>query len=181
MIKTKEATLATLSVEVKALRVSDKQMTLAVFRQLPEGSISHSKDGILWGIVRYKIEDEVNWIVYSLDGKLYRRAIDLSPTYRNRRSVEEWEGCIRSCRSQKGAGSRYYDGYDEWPDFLQNNIPFSEDKSARERAELKLKEERIEWLEEWLMKARNHLRREEARLEEEKKFTRELPQLFISV
>ena len=80
VIETKAASLDTLSVTIQALHVNSKQMTLAVFRQLPIAQ-AYNDDGTLnaelahWGIVRYNIKDEApSWIVASKDGRLFRCA-----------------------------------------------------------------------------------------------------------
>lgn len=76
-----EATLSTLSVEIKALTVSGKQMTLAVFRQLPQMETTTPAAELwptarYWGIVRYAIKDEGDlWAVIEVDGKLHRGLI----------------------------------------------------------------------------------------------------------
>jgi hypothetical protein len=76
-IETKNASLDTLAVTILALHVSGKQMTLAVFRQLPQGHEAPNSE--LWGTVRYQIKDEgYLWLVFSHNGRLYRRALDLS-------------------------------------------------------------------------------------------------------
>src|SRR5512139_4296091 len=70
-IETRNASISTLSVTIQALHVSGKQMTLAVFRQLPIRA--ETDDSELWGIVRYAIKDEGDlWLVFSKDGKLFR-------------------------------------------------------------------------------------------------------------
>lgn len=75
-IETKNATLATMSVTINALHVNGKQMTLAVFRQLPIGV--EKSEGDIWGIVRYSIKDEGDlWVVFSKDGRLYRRWLNI--------------------------------------------------------------------------------------------------------
>jgi hypothetical protein len=82
-IETKSASLDTLSVTIRALHVNGKQMTLAVFRQLPclslyleTGDINN--DLRHWGIVRYFIKDEGSeWVVADYNGVLYR--CDLYP------------------------------------------------------------------------------------------------------
>lgn len=76
-IETKRASLDTLSVTIQALHVNGRQMTLAVFRQLPTAS-AYNDDGSLapleyWGIVRYAIKDEGDlWVVCASGGRLYR-------------------------------------------------------------------------------------------------------------
>jgi len=81
-IQTKSASLDTLSVTIQALHVNGKQMTLAVFRQLPiasayitedESSIGAIAPMEFWGIVRYNIKDEGDlWVVAASRGRLYR-------------------------------------------------------------------------------------------------------------
>jgi len=81
-----EATLSTPQVEIKALSVSGKQMTLAVFRQLPLAAAIRKEEGLLfddvcsWGIVRYEIKDRGElpcdlWAVMWPKGALYRGAL----------------------------------------------------------------------------------------------------------
>lgn len=56
VVKVEEATLNTVSVEVKTLSINNKQMTLAVFRQLREINPlkqDGSWDGIPWGSINY--------------------------------------------------------------------------------------------------------------------------------
>jgi len=71
-----DATLKTVSVTIQALIVDKKQMTLAVFRQLPVGRLLNDQGdltGTPWGVVRYEIKDEGKlWIVYEADTILYR-------------------------------------------------------------------------------------------------------------
>jgi len=65
-----------MAVTIKTLHVSGKQMTLAVFRQLPKSC--ERKGSELWGVVRYAIKDEGDvWLVFSHDGTLFRRALEL--------------------------------------------------------------------------------------------------------
>lgn len=75
-IETKRASLDTLAVTIQALHVNGKQMTLAVFRQLPL-ACAYKNDGSLmpfefWGIVRYQIKDCDAWVICASDGRLYR-------------------------------------------------------------------------------------------------------------
>ena len=70
-IETKNASLDTLAVTIRALHVSGKQMTLAVFRQLP--TASEREGSSLWGVVRYTIKEEGElWLVFSHEGQLCR-------------------------------------------------------------------------------------------------------------
>ena len=81
-VETKHARLDTLAVTIQALHVNGKQMTLAVFRQLPVIS-PYNEDGSLapmeyWGIVRYRINYLGSvWAVCSTGGRLYRGSIDI--------------------------------------------------------------------------------------------------------
>lgn len=73
-VETKNASIDTMAVTIKTLHVSGKQMTLAVFRQLPKAR--EREDSELWGVVRYAIKDEGDlWLVFSHDGALQRRAL----------------------------------------------------------------------------------------------------------
>lgn len=58
VLTVEEATIKTATVEIKTLTISGKQMTLAVFRQLQEESISEREmqfpsDMNVWGRVNY--------------------------------------------------------------------------------------------------------------------------------
>ena len=82
MLSSVEAKLHTFSVTIQSLTVKDKQMTLAVFRQLPIGSFYDDNNGqdddepiqgTAWGTVRYPIKDKGDrWIVHEFEGILYR-------------------------------------------------------------------------------------------------------------
>ena len=94
LIETKSASLETMAVTIQALHVNGKQMTLAVFRQLPviNGDRASDRwyrpphykplnieDGVAaWGVVRYSIGDDAIWLVVSMNGRLYR-----APMYPN--------------------------------------------------------------------------------------------------
>ena len=72
-VETKNASLDTLAVTIMALHVSGKQMTQAVFKQLPEGDEKEGEP--IWGIVRYKGVYSNIWIIFSSNGTLYRREL----------------------------------------------------------------------------------------------------------
>jgi hypothetical protein len=77
LVKEKNASLSTLSVTIQALHVQGKQMTLAVFRQLPTMVVD--KNCSIWGIVRYEIKDLGNlWLVFSFNNCLYKMKINLN-------------------------------------------------------------------------------------------------------
>ena len=76
LVETKQASLDTLSVTIKALHVAGKQMTLAVFRQLPIMELND--DCSPWGTVRYSIKDQGNlWFVHSYNNCHYRMILDI--------------------------------------------------------------------------------------------------------
>ena len=76
-VETQNASLSTMAVTIKALHVNGKQMTLAVFRQLEQKKENEKAE--LWGCVHYEIKDQGSiWLVFSQDGHLYRRPLDLT-------------------------------------------------------------------------------------------------------
>ena len=102
-ISSTEAKLKTLNVTIQALAVNGKQMTLAVFRQLPIGPIQNDRRELLpeirlWGLVRYNIKDEGDlWVVFDKDGILYRSRFPMpySEVRLAERSIEQWERILR--------------------------------------------------------------------------------------
>ena len=78
-VETKNASLDTLAVTILALHVSGKQMTQAVFKQLPEGD--EKEDEPIWGIVRYRGIYSNIWIIFSSEGTLYRRELKTQNPY----------------------------------------------------------------------------------------------------
>lgn len=71
ILETKTASIDTFSVTIQALHVSGKQMTLAVFRQLPNKTLRGKEN--IWGHVLYQIKDEgYEWAVVERDGVLVR-------------------------------------------------------------------------------------------------------------
>jgi hypothetical protein len=80
LIETQSASIDTLSVTIRALHVNGKQMTLAVFRQMPIREETPAAQ--LWGVVRYDIKDQGHlWLVFSDNGALYRRALNIQKRY----------------------------------------------------------------------------------------------------
>jgi len=80
-ILTSEASLDTVSVTLEALRVGPRQMTMAVFRQLPIVHVMRAADVdprlVFWGKVRYPIKNQGDvWAVVEKDGHLYRGQLD---------------------------------------------------------------------------------------------------------
>lgn len=98
-VETKNASLDTMAVTIQALHVSGKQMTLAVFRQLPI-ALAFNDSGELrdldfWGLVRYQIKDEASlWAVASAGGILYR--CDAAPRGHSIATLERDEASARS-------------------------------------------------------------------------------------
>jgi hypothetical protein len=80
-IETKSASLDTMTVTIQALHVNGKQMTMSVFRQLPAPDESWNEQSHPqarpWGWVKYKYRDATHWLVFSLNGQLWRRALRL--------------------------------------------------------------------------------------------------------
>jgi hypothetical protein len=86
MIETNKATITSVTVTLKAIQVNNRQMTQAVFTQLPKlGDITNDDGelaGNLWGWVNYCPRGEepgLRQFVVEADGVLYRVA---SPTWR---------------------------------------------------------------------------------------------------
>ena len=113
-IETKNASLDTLAVTIQALCVSGKQMTLAVFRQLPEGDLclpSGGRDGGLswWGLVRYKIGDAGDlWVVAEKDGILCRCSAANSDAKWLAAGVDELANMIRTRKSLYFRGRNFW-------------------------------------------------------------------------
>lgn len=80
-----QATVESLSIEVKAIRIDGRKMTIAVFQQLPvmwllvnpKGENPTIRDGYkVWGYVRHKVRDEGEvWLVAERNGALYRASL----------------------------------------------------------------------------------------------------------
>jgi hypothetical protein len=95
LVQIEDAKLKSLHVEIKALAVNGKQMTLAVFRQLPELDIWRDFDcgdcaliGLPWGRVNYRwtsdgADGPGYWLVWQKTDVLYRAFIP--------GVVKEWE------------------------------------------------------------------------------------------
>ena len=81
LVETKSASLNTMAVTIQALHVEGKQMTLAVFRQLPTLFVDKLEDEDadnchLWGTVCYSIPNEANeWLVFSYNKILYKQPL----------------------------------------------------------------------------------------------------------
>lgn len=103
-VETKNASLDTMAVTIQALHVSGKQMTLAVFRQLPITSLvldSGDANARLksWGLVRYKIADEGDvWVVVEAGGRLFRAPLLHPHPQRAAKIAQEFDDKIRGGR-----------------------------------------------------------------------------------
>ncbi len=123
-VETKNASLDTMAVTIKTLHVSGKQMTLAVFRQLPNAR--EREDSELWGVVRYAIKGEGDlWLVFSHDGTLRRRALDPRNPWADRSYLKKLAGDLARAESQ-------------W--VLTSALPSSDWKTRSERELLSLRE-----------------------------------------
>lgn len=81
-IETTRVSIDVLSVSIRVLHIDRKQMTLAVFRQLPTVDLYQSTgdltaDFTLWGTVRYLVDDCNRWAVGTRDGILWRGVVRL--------------------------------------------------------------------------------------------------------
>lgn len=80
-IKSNEATITTATVDLQVVRIGAKQMTLAVFRQLPGKDLFKPDGGLVappWGWVNYDYRSYGKRpYVFSEDGVLYRDDVDI--------------------------------------------------------------------------------------------------------
>lgn len=208
-VQAKDAKLRTLQVTIESLTVEGKQMTLAVFRQLPSMDIEDREGKLvpevrLWGLVRYQIKDEGGlWVVAEKGGILYRAAMPALPhMYYTQREVEKAEAARNK---HKGGTTREENWFHEAeqdlekaergerPSFaLFDFYGFSQD-AIIEEARRRLEEHRTAWTksvlslgdaEEGLERARYKLRQVQeysANIEALRKVLQGLPQLFIAV
>jgi len=151
VIETKHATLSTMAVTIQALHVSGKQMTLAVFRQLPRRTEEHESE--LWGVVRYEVKDEGGlWLVLSTAGLLFRRRLNPNvETYGYRRDHAR---LLREVEMLKAAIRNW------GPEYRVASLAEAEEK-------LRALEEDHDW--------------EQKRGAHDARLLAELPQLFIAV
>jgi len=82
----KSVEIQSMTVSIQVMAVNNKQMTLSVFRQLPEKKCFDEQGyavGNWWGSVNYLFGDYKNgfWIVFELDGVLYRNWSNKIITY----------------------------------------------------------------------------------------------------
>ena len=89
-LSVKDLNITTPSITINSVKINNKQMTLAVFRQIDIGNISDcvldlTKDILIWGRVNYKTahkikykedNNHINWILFEKNGFLYRDSIE---------------------------------------------------------------------------------------------------------
>ena len=127
LVETKNASLDTLSVTIQALHVNGKQMTLAVFRQLPQKR--EDSESSIWGVVNYIIKNEGDiWLVFSNNGVLYRRALNLSKPILQAREINSIKNKLEIAENRLKSCEKY----------SQSNDAFLIDAQTRV---VKLKEE----------------------------------------
>src|ERR1043166_3565481 len=85
-ITTREATIKTCSIEVKVMRISARQVTMSVFRQLPCETVIDPDSGLLagevWGRVNYywgDCTDNHLHVVWLREGQLLRSCVGAKP------------------------------------------------------------------------------------------------------
>lgn len=75
-----DVTISTATVDIQVIRIGTKQMTLAVFRQIPRKSIIDKSGNLIelpWGWINYDKGYGLTPFVYSHHGTLYRSDIPL--------------------------------------------------------------------------------------------------------
>ena len=198
MIQKNSAQLATLSIDIQAIRVNGKRMSLAAFKQLQEGDyFDELKPNCKrWGMVRYKLDkdDGGDWVVYSRDGTLYRR----------KTPIDDWDA-RQVLRTEDG---NYRVDGEDIPDYYTNGYRERQEKKVKgmedyyyhsyQDAEItweefkeasRIEKEKIE--QKWAIKRREKEQKEvhDKKLDEAKrevqrkdwKMASELPHLFIAV
>jgi len=166
-IETKNASLDTLAVTILALHVSGKQMTQAVFKQLPDKM--EDDDSELWGTVRYTIKDAGSlWLVFSSNGTLYRRALDPIPRRVSKEFVRQNENAVRSAMDSLSSVIQYQKIYQS--NDYQDRIKEAEKNLEKEKELLEGEKDMYE----------SDVLIEKQRFEYENKLS-QLRQLFIAV
>jgi hypothetical protein len=75
LVTINDVRISTATVDIQVMRIGSKQMTLAVFRQLPSKNILNERGNLLahpWGWVNYDRGWELTPFVFSYEGVLYR-------------------------------------------------------------------------------------------------------------
>lgn len=172
-IETKSASLDTLAVTIRALHVSGKQMTLAVFRQLPTISACNEDGSIrpmeYWGIVHYAIKHEADtWVICASGGILYRCPLQPAPNMipaceRDLRKAREH---LAWARRIKAAGADREQLNLAWSTKPRGLVSFCKDSHIQLERE-------VVALEEWLERCKRRAVTDET--------LARLPQLFIAV
>jgi hypothetical protein len=79
------ARIMTATVDIQVVRIGAKQMTLAVFRQLPHKNIFDESGNLLtypWGWVNYDRDDGRKPFIFSFEGALYRSNVNIDQHYK---------------------------------------------------------------------------------------------------
>lgn len=107
-IETKTVSLEALSVTIRALHVNGKQMTLAVFRQLPMRFEGFPSTYDAWGIVQYEIRSTTEWLVFSAGGVLCRRSLSSNRTIEYARAEVNWHrNELKAIKARQKRGTIY--------------------------------------------------------------------------
>lgn len=168
-IETKNASLDTMAVTIMALHVSGKQMTQAVFKQLPYKDESDKSE--LWGIVRYSIKDQADiWLVFSESGTLFRRGVNTRTRYADKSLLNELQNDVKRLTKNMSR----FEISDDMTDYLKKSYKEQQDEQDDKlaKAQMDLDDEIIEYNDE--VKAVEKFNAYEKRL-------LEMPQLFIAV
>ena len=120
MIRTSEVTVQTVKVEIQVVRIGPKQMTLAIFRQLPERELINHEgklDGIPWGWINYECPAAYRHVIFTHEERLYRNQVFMSDTItvEPETCFQHREGHYRNPKTQEERPSTGYVGTDwQW-------------------------------------------------------------------
>ena len=100
LIDTKTASITTCTITVQAMTINNKQVTLALFKQLPTRRPIALDCLNLWGIVNYYVDYQTRWAVGEQEGVLYRVGL-IGPTsdVDCPMTLAEAEAQVKWCRS----------------------------------------------------------------------------------
>lgn len=133
-LTTQNATITTVAVEVKALTIGGKQVTLSVFRQLQEEALISSEgtlNGVPWGYVNYhpdRCGDDrrTHWHVVWQHGEELRRArVDCTPRFDPYGDLRRAPAPFRSQEAHQLLTSSVL----EWLDGRRPDCPLAEEYS----------------------------------------------------
>lgn len=183
-IEQEQITIDTFTVSIKTIQVNKKQMTLAVFRQLP---VAEEDDACaLWGIVRYSQNATFSglWLVFSKNGKLFRRELDL-----RQRTI--YQGLLTDAKRDLERHVRsYYEAHKDAPgywdelsktysaEYVQDERSNHEKLRFEHEQKTRLLQKQVEEEEQDVF---NEQKDEVTRYSYEHSLVKKLPQLFIAV